>query len=156
MLIGNSCCVTGHRDIPADKLEYVTGQLRQEVEQAVADGYTTFFSGFAEGADQIFAAIVAELKENNKDLHLVGAIPHPKRLKTLEKDAQAKKLLLACDAVNVHSREYTQDCYKKRNLFMVEESGRCIAVHDGRPKGGTASTMRYARDMDRELRVINM
>lgn len=155
-MMPKSCCVTGHRDIPDDKVEYVRTQLQQEIDSAIADGYNTFYSGFAEGADQLFAAIVADRKQDNKDLHLVAAIPHPKRLKQLEGDAEATRLLGACDSVGVHSREYTPDCFKRRNQFMVEESGRCIAVHDGRPRGGTASTMRYAQELDRELRVVNI
>lgn len=155
-MIPRSCCVTGHRDIPADKVEYVKAQLQQEIDNAIADGYNTFYSGFAEGADQLFAAIIAEKKQDNKDLHLVAALAYPARVKQLEKDQEAMRLINACDSVGVHSREYGPDCFKKRNHFMVEESGRCIAVHDGRTKGGTASTIRYAKELDRELRIVNI
>ena len=40
-----TCCVTGHRDIPADKIQYVQMQLRQELLQAIQSGYTHFISG---------------------------------------------------------------------------------------------------------------
>ena len=36
----HTCCVTGHRDIPADKIQYVQMQLRQELLQAIQSGYT--------------------------------------------------------------------------------------------------------------------
>lgn len=155
-MLPKSCCVTGHRDIPADKVDYVKAQLQREIEKAIADGYNTFYSGFAEGTDQLFASIVAEKKQDNKDLHLVAALAYPARMKQLEKDTEAMRLIGACDSVGVHSREYGPDCFKKRNRFMVEESGRCIAVHDGRAKGGTASTMRYAKELDRELCVVKI
>lgn len=58
-----ACCVTGHRDIPADKVAYVKEKLLGEIEAAIADGYTTFRSGFAEGANLLFAALVLKLKE---------------------------------------------------------------------------------------------
>ena len=119
-MLPKSCCVTGHRDIPADKVEYVKAQLHQEIDNAIVDGYNTFYSGFAEGADQLFAAIIAEKKQDNKDLHLVAALAYPARVKQLEKDQEAMRLINACDSVGVHSREYRLDCFKKRNHFMVE------------------------------------
>lgn len=48
-----TCGVTGHRDIPDDQIESVKHSLRLEIDKAIADGYTTFLSGFAEGADQL-------------------------------------------------------------------------------------------------------
>lgn len=59
-----TCCVTGHRNIPAERIAYVEQELRREVQAAIEDGYTRFISGFAEGADLMFAAIVAEQKEH--------------------------------------------------------------------------------------------
>ena len=44
-----TCCVTGHRDIPKEYLDYVEQELRREVQAAIEDGYTRFISGFAEG-----------------------------------------------------------------------------------------------------------
>ncbi|MEG0912281.1 MAG: hypothetical protein RSG53_01620 [Oscillospiraceae bacterium] len=41
-----------------------------------------------------------------------------------------------------------------RNRYMVSLSGRIIAVYDGREKGGTLFTMRYAHTMEREVREI--
>jgi len=41
------CCVTGHRDIPAERISYVEQELRREVRAAIEDGYTRFISGFA-------------------------------------------------------------------------------------------------------------
>lgn len=58
-----TCCITGHRDIPAEKKEFVEEALRREVAAAIEDGYTRFISGFAEGADLMFAAVVAAAKK---------------------------------------------------------------------------------------------
>ena len=55
-----TCCITGHRDIPAERIFYVKQELRREVQVAIEDGYTRFISGFAEGTDLMLAAIVAE------------------------------------------------------------------------------------------------
>lgn len=39
-----------------------------------------------------------------------------------------------------------------RNRYMVALSSRIIAVYDGREKGGTFFTIRYAHTMEREIR----
>ena len=76
------CCVTGHRDIPAERISYVEQELRREVRAAIEDGYTRFISGFAEGTDLMFAAIVAEEMEHHPELFLEAAIPYAGRIKT--------------------------------------------------------------------------
>ena len=53
---GKTCCVTGHRDLPQKEIGRVKAALRREIDSAVADGFTRFMSGFADGVDQYFAA----------------------------------------------------------------------------------------------------
>ena len=151
---GKTCCVTGHRDIPDDQVERVREGLRREVEQAIKDGYTHFISGFAKGTDLWFAEIVAEKRGENPALRLEAAIPYRNNLNRMLKDEYTRALLEACTEVGVISEEYMPSVYMKRNRFMVELSDRVIAVYDGREKGGTVSTMRFAHVMKKELREI--
>ena len=67
------CGVTGHREIPAEYREQAEQDLRREIEKAIADGYTYFISGFADGADQLFAEIVLEKAKENPALRLEAA-----------------------------------------------------------------------------------
>ncbi len=39
-MIDKTCCVTGHRDIPADKLGAITSKLRETVLSTIENGYT--------------------------------------------------------------------------------------------------------------------
>ena len=96
---GKICCVTGHRDIPADKMEYVARQLEQEVELAIQEGYTHFISGFARGADLLFAQAVAAQKDKGAKLVLEAAIPYRGRLRSREKGFH--QLLDRCDQITV-------------------------------------------------------
>ena len=143
------CCVTGHRDIPEEKMDRIQKLLRQEILAAIEDGYTHFISGFAAGADLLFADIVAELKEIYP-ITLEAAIPYPGRMKTPDKTF--RRLIRCCDIVKIHSDSYSKDCYMRRNRYMVDQSQRVIAVYDGRPTGGTAATVRYAKGKD--VRVV--
>lgn len=147
-----TCCVTGHRNIPANKINYVKHELRREIQAAIEDGYTRFISGFADGADLLFAAIVAEEKQRNQALSLEAAIPYQGRIRTTNKEFQ--RLFLVCDRVTVIRESYIPSCYMERNCYMVDYSQRVIAVYDGRKNGGTFSTMRYASAMGRDVRAI--
>lgn len=54
----------------------------------------------------------------------------------------------------VIQEEYQPSVYSHRNRYMVEHSDRVIAVYDGREKGGTVRTIRFAHQMKKELREI--
>lgn len=149
-----TCCITGHRDIPEKRIVYVAQELRREILTAIEEGYTRFISGFAEGADLLFAAIVAEQKKSQPDLFLEAAIPYAGRIKT--KNKQFHELLRVCNGIKVVCQEYTPSCFMQRNRYMAGESQRVIAVYDGRDHGGTLFTMRYAHTLGKEVRVIRV
>lgn len=149
-----TCCVTGHRDIPANQIEFVKKELQREIEAAIADGYTRFISGFAEGADQYFAEIVAEKMKTDNRLRLEAAIPYRNRYMELQNDPHAASLLNACTDVSIISERYTPNVYMARNRYMVKCSDRVIAVYDGRDKGGTVSMIRLAHILRKQIREI--
>ena len=149
-----TCCVTGHRDLPQKEINRVKAVLRREIEKAVADGFTRFMSGFAEGIDQYFAEIVLEVRKSDPALELVAVIPYQKRLDNLRQKTWTCEMLEACADVVVIREEYQPSVYSHRNRYMVEHSDRVIAVYDGREKGGTAGTIRFAHTMKKELREI--
>ncbi len=147
----HTCCVTGHRNISANKIHYVQMQIRQELLRAIQRGYTHFISGFAVGVDLIFAGIVADLK-SEYPITLEAAIPYPGRMDTPDKAFQ--RLLKECDTIKVHTDRYSKGCYMVRNRYMIDCSALVIAVHDGRKSGGTAATIKYAHKMERDVREI--
>ena len=149
-----TCCVTGHRKISADKLAYVETELRRAVMAAVDDGYTRFINGGAAGADLLFATIVTDLKEQGHPFFLEAALPYLGRKRS--RDQSFQKMLAACDEVKVFSERYSHGCYFVRNRYMVDESSRVIAVYDGRSSGGTVFTMQYARAKGKTVQVIRI
>ncbi len=149
-----TCCVTGHRDIPENEIPKIKAALETEITKAVQDGFTEFLSGFADGADQYFAELVAARKASNPKLRLVAVLPYQNRIDSLNNKEYTKALLNACDDVVVIQEEYNPSVYAKRNRYMVEKADRVIAVYDGRETGGTVGTIRLAHSMHRELREI--
>lgn len=149
-----TACFTGHRDVPEDRVSYVKNELRREIGEAVADGYEHFISGFAEGVDLLAAEIVLELQKDWPSMTLEAAIPYRGRLEKLKGSAVTAALLHGCSDVNVYCEDYTTECHTLRNRSMVDKSGRVIAIYDGREKGGTAQTIRYADALSRDLRLV--
>lgn len=148
----HACCVTGHRDIPVEKTDFIRSKLTSAVQNAIACSYTHFISGFAAGVDLMFAGIVVGLKASHA-ITLEAAIPYPDRMKTPDKTFQ--RLIGACDVVKVHSAGYAKGCYMVRNRYMVDSSSLVIAVYDGRDTGGTAATVRYAIKRGRTIKQIS-
>ena len=148
-----TCCITGHRNIPTEKRDLIKALLRREVLKAISEGYRHFISGFAAGVDLIFAETVAELKREYL-ITLEAAIPYPGRMNTPDKTFQ--RLIKNCDVIRVHADHYYKECYMNRNRYMVDSSTMVIAVSDGREYGGTVATMRYANSkgcMIKEIRL---
>ena len=149
-----TCCVTGHRDVPVGKEQYVEEALRKEVLAAIAAGYTRFISGFADGVDLTFAAIVAAEKKQNSCLQLEAALPYRNRINA--KSQLFQELLACCDRVYVQSEKSNRQCYHERNRYMVLSSDRVIAVYDGRSTGGTFYTIRFAQANEKEIHIIEI
>ena len=148
-----TCCFTGHRpqrlpwgDNEADlRCQAVKARLTRAVAEAYDRGYRHFLCGMAQGADLYFCQAVLHLKAQHPGVTLEAAIPYPARLQN--RDPRFQALLAQCDAVQVHSPQYFRGCFMVRNHYMVDHSQRVIAVYDGRSGGGTAATIRYARQM---------
>lgn len=152
--VHKTCCVTGHRDIPASSREYVCRELGKQMDLAIEDSFTDFISGFAEGVDLMFAQIVVDRIKAGAGIFLEAAIPYAGRLNT--KDPLFQSLLAYCCRVHVTSQEYQKDCFLQRDLYMVEKSLRVIAVYDGRKRGGTFYTMNRAFAMGKEVNTIRI
>lgn len=153
--MGKTCCVTGHREYPAEREEWIRERLYDEVGRAISEGFTTFISGFADGVDLVFAEIVAEYKEQNPNIFLEAALPYRKRINS--PNPKFQKLIKKTSGISVSSEEYHKDCYLVRNRYMVQQSQRLIAVYDPeKPNSGTGSTMRYAHAVQVETVVIEL
>ena len=96
MQIEKTCCVTGHRGLAPYRLRQAEDALRTELVRAIGDGFTHFISGFAEGADLLFAQLVVEYR-HQYPLTLEAAIPYPARLQN--RDPRFQALLAQCDTV---------------------------------------------------------
>ncbi len=69
------CCFTGHRNLPAGKMESIIKRLNDEMENLMYQGVTNFISGGAVGFDMIAASLVIAKRELGYPVRLVFALP---------------------------------------------------------------------------------
>ena len=150
------CCFTGHRP---NKLDYSEGEIKPlletAVDNAISDGYVTFITGMAEGVDIWAAEIVLKKKKENKDLHLICAVPHPefKKRRSQYEIERYENIIKNADYVTTISDNYYRACYQKRNVWMVDHSSLVIAVFNG-TASGTKNTVDYARKVG--VHIVNV
>lgn len=66
-----TCCFTGHRRLPKDKIEHIIIRLNQEVDNLISQGVTNFISGGVLGFDQIAASLIVAKKEMGYNVRLI-------------------------------------------------------------------------------------
>ena len=150
------CAFTGHRPQYLHRSEDdVKVDLENAIMAAVHDGLTTFITGGAYGVDIWAAEIVMRLQQNNKDLHLIAAIPYPgfECRWTDEWKTRYNMVLAAADYVVFMEPQYGREAFQTRNEWMVSHASRLIAVFNGE-NSGTGNTINYARRISVNVKTI--
>ena len=125
------------------KIEVILDELRP----------TALISGMALGIDTLFAQIAIE-----RNLELVAAIPclgHPNKWPKTSQDIYYKILEYPKIKVQmVSNKPYDDKCMQNRNIWMVNNCDKLIAVWDG-TTGGTKNCVDYAKAINKEIiRII--
>ena len=134
-----TCCFTGHRKISAANQLLLRGKIRAAVLSLIEKGYTDFVAGGALGFDTIAAEVVLSLKEDHPEIKLIVVAPYADQALEWDLNSQVTyfRISESADQYICLSPQYTDDCMKKRNRYMVDNSSACIA-YCGRNSGGTA------------------
>ena len=122
--------------------------LRLTIRKLIQEqGVTHFISGMAQGVDLYAAEIVLELKEQSPQITLECAIPYERQAVRWPAALRERYFSIAskCDKETMLQRQYTRDCMKKRNQYMVDCVEIVLAVWNGEPSG-TGQTVWYAKE----------
>ncbi|MBR5218739.1 MAG: DUF1273 family protein [Clostridia bacterium] len=141
-----TCSFTGHRQLPAEKLNKIKRQTLSAIEELIKKGVTNFICGGALGYDTLCAQAVLFLKTRYEGIRLTIAIPcegQSRYFSNNEKKLYDEILDRADERVYV-SREYFAGCMHKRNRYMVDNSAYLIA-YCTRTSGGSYYTKEYAK-----------
>lgn len=140
----NGCALTGHRIIQKDfsltRLKDIFTELiyKQDI--------TTFYCGMAMGFDLTACELLLEMKKNFPPMKVIACIPCPEQSSMFSFALRKKydELLARCDERVVLSSHYTPACMHVRNHYMVDNA-KILVAYCNRDKGGTASTVAYAK-----------
>lgn len=158
------CCFTGHRPSALPWGYNESGirflvfkrKLKKAIKITIANGCCHFISGMALGVDVIAAELVLELKQTNPNIILECAIPcNNQSCKWPSQSINRYNCILEqADKVTVVTdKPYFNGCMQKRNQYMINNSGRVIAVFNG-TIGGTSQTIKSAENAGREVIII--
>ena len=149
-----TCCFTGHRpqSLPWGYHEgdprciSLKHRLKGEILCAIHDHDIRYFlSRMAQGVDTWAAEMVLELQ---RDYSIFLECVLPCRDQAIrwpyESRRRYRSILQRCNQVTLLQSQYSQDCFQRRNQYMIDRSGLVIAVWNGTPSG-TGNTVRYAK-----------
>ena len=159
------CAFTGHRPgrfaFGYEQEHPDCTRLKNAIGKTIATlarkGVTTFISGMAQGVDLWAAREVLRQKGEYPALRLIAVQPcadQPQRWPhAAQRDYQ--DILACCDERVCLHDHYTPHCMMERNRWMVDRADILLAVYDGSAGGGTAATVRYAQNKQKEIWLLD-
>ena len=149
-------CFTGHGNILNVELPQLMKRVEETISGLIGQGVINFLSGGAMGFDTLAAFAVLTAKKKNPAVKLMMALPclnQDERWKAADRQTYRHLLDSADEVVYVSEQPYFDGCMEQRNMYLVQQSGVCIAYMK-RGRSGTSQTVRLARE--HELTVINL
>ena len=163
--IVKTCCFTGPRpkNYPWENDKECEAKIAEKlniaVQEAIKRGYRHFISGMAAGVDLFAAKIVLQLRDNMPEMEITleAAIPFPDQPRRWKEQTKREyeSILSRCDKVHFIADAFSVAAYRERDRYMVERSSLLIVV-PGKPNGGTARTIAYAKKLNREVVHLNV
>lgn len=141
-----TCCFTGHRTIPTDKMQEIIGKTEAKVRELIRGGYRCFMVGGAIGYDTLAAELLFRLRDvEHMGIRVILAYPFNGYTAhwSEEQKATYERLLPLYDERICVAEAASRGAYLQRDRYMVDASSMCIA-YCTRQTGGTAYTIRYA------------
>lgn len=130
--------------------------IKEEIISLAEKGIKYFQTGMALGIDLMCGEIVLELKKDI-DINLFCIIPCKNQCIGWANDGISlynKLINNSSGVIYTSSKDYFKGCMMQRNRFLVDTAEYILAVYDGQ-KGGTMSTIEYAKKNKRTITIIN-
>lgn len=151
----NTCCFTGHRQIPPGAQAEIKGKLERVITDLYQKGVRCYEAGGALGFDTLAAQTVIRLREKCPGMELILALPCQTQTRGWRPEdiAEYERIKAQADEVIYTAQQYTKGCMHIRNRYMVDHSGICVCYLT-KDSGGTAYTVRYAEQNG--IEIINI
>ncbi len=151
-----TCCFTGHRIIPDKDLPRIMDRAEQTVRQLIEQGIVFFGVGGAIGYDTEVAKLLFRLRATDyPQIKVILVYPFEGFTSRWNDKQRAEyaRLLPQYDKAVCVAQRASREAYLTRDRHLVDGSAYCIA-YCTRDSGGTAYTLRYARQEG--LEIYNM
>lgn len=137
---------TGHRNIVADNLLPLKEELTAVLTEQYNKGYHTFITGGARGFDLLSAEVVLSMQERFADIQLFIAVPYAGHHLYFTDNEIERYADVAEKATSniILSSYYYEDCFLRRNDYILEHSSLLIAYYGQSFYSGTGYTVRRA------------
>ncbi len=147
-----TCCFSGHRVLPREDIERIRKELSVVIDEYIKKGYTRFVSGGALGFDLLAARLVVEKRKSDNGIRLIMILPcRDQHIKWSKRDRmEYEEILMLADEVEYVCGKYCTGCMHLRNKVMVDNS-QVLMSYLTEYRGGTAYTVNYAREKEREI-----
>ena len=142
-----TCCFTGHRDIPLGEEAKIMTRLRYRVEELYNRGYRYFGVGGALGFDTMAAEWLLNFRETHHLIRVIEVLPYKGYRDCWTKAQQDHADLLdrKFDKVVYCCENASDEAFLTRDRHLVDCSSACIS-YCTRITGGTAYTVKYAME----------
>ena len=150
-----TCCFTGHRQIPPEERAEITDRLGSVIASLYQKGILYYGAGGALGFDALAAQTVLRLRKSCPGMKLILVQPCLTQTRGWRPEdvAEYERIKAQADKIVYTTQQYTRGCMHKRNRHLVDNSGVCVCYLT-KDNGGTAYTVCYARKQG--LHVINI
>ena len=147
-----TCCFTGHRQIPAEERAVIADRLESVIVSLYQKGILYYGAGGALGFDTLAAQTVLRLRENCPGMELILVLPCLTQTRgwKLEDVMEYERIKSQADKTVYTAQQYTRGCMHKRNRHLVDNSSVCVCYLT-KGKGGTAYTVNYAQKQGLEI-----
>lgn len=115
-------------------------------------------SGLALGADTIWAQVGLQLREQHPGrIQVAGYLPFPGQAGRWPKSSRDTwaQIRHNLDREHICAESYSPSVMHRRNAVLIQGADLLLALWDGKPTGGTASTVRLARAQNTLVQVID-
>lgn len=155
MVREQTCCFTGHRELSVWGRKQLAAKLEATITGLIDRGIIFYGAGGARGFDTLAAQTVLKLKPNYPSIKLILVLPCLTQTRGWRPEdiAEYERIKAQADKVVYTAQDYSKGCMHKRNRHLVDNSSVCVCYLT-KDSGGTAYTVRYARE--RGLEVINL
>lgn len=137
------CALTGHRETRG----LIPKAMFKELDRLIEQGVDTFYCGMAQGFDLLACEhLIGKAK-------VIACVPYPDQAQKFDwyERGRYERDLAKCDEQVIICPAYEEDCYKKRNYYMVDHADIVYAFFNGKQRSGTAQTIRYAKKKGLEV-----